>query len=323
MTSTRLEQSLIDNAQEHQKALAVYYPKFLVGQVNEDEHSDFWRHSGALTDLVMLSRYDSGLSPEAAKDLMLIEQQDIDAQMRPWRELGRAALPPALADAIDKLKVRDKLLQALGAIEHSEGQHEATMVRTRADTYAKSAMEYDQELSYSDWRALDAHIQERIAVKPFDVRFAFAGAGKGKSFLSGNPIEDVQTLGFRTVTVTQSLADLEKLPQATQLSAEKTADPRVFIFDPEQLTGRHAVNPRLEALKKLEGRQVALLSRDELALLSLYMDQGRKSGVSVEFDTDADQQALAEMNCDSALEILAVANSYVRLKFAKHEGNPQ
>lgn len=182
MAITRLEQSLIDNAKEHQKALAAYYPKFLVGQVNEDDHSDFWRHSGALTDLVMLSRYDSGLSPETAKDLMLIEQQDLDAQMRPWRELGRAALPPALADAIDKLKVRDKLLQALGAIEHSEGQDEASNVRSRADTYAKGALEYDQELSYSDWRALDNHIKERVAMKPFDVRFAGPISGKGKPF---------------------------------------------------------------------------------------------------------------------------------------------
>lgn len=185
----KLEKSLIDNAQGHQKALAAYYPKLLAGQVNEDEHSDFWRHSGALTDLVMLTHYDSGLSPEAAKDLMLIDQQDIDAQMRPWRELGRAALPRALADAIDKLKVRDKLLQALGAIEHSEGQHEAIMVRPRADTYAKSAMEYDQELSYSDWRALDNHIQERVTMKPYEVRFAETIGGKGKSFLSGNPVK--------------------------------------------------------------------------------------------------------------------------------------
>lgn len=314
MTSTKLEQSLIDNAQEHQKALAVYYPKFLVGQVNEDEHSDFWRHSGALTDLVMLSRYDSGLSPEAAKDLMLIEQQDIDAQMRPWRELGRAALPPALADAIDKLKVRDKLLQALGAIEHSEGQHEATMVRTRADTYAKSAMEYDQELSYSDWRALDKHIQERVAMKPFDVRFAGPISGKGKPFLSGNPIDDVRKFGSRSVMITQSLADLERLPQATK--------DRLIQIDPS-----------LEALIKLHGRQVALLSQDELALLRSFMDQGRKSGVSINFDTDAnaDQQTLAEMNSVSALEILAAANSYIRvhvsaleiLDAANHEGTPQ
>lgn len=91
--------------------------------------------------------------------------EDIDAQMRPYRDLGRAALPPALATAIDKLKVRDKLLQALGAIERAASEDQAEDIKSRADTYAISAMEFDRDLSHSDWRALDSHIRERVAAK--------------------------------------------------------------------------------------------------------------------------------------------------------------
>lgn len=335
MTITRLEQSLIDNAKAHQEALAGYYHKFNAGQFDGD--IAYWKHSGALTELVMLAHYDSGLSSEAAKRLGLIDQQDMDAQMRPFRELGRAALSPALADAIEKLKVRDKLLQALGAIEQTEWQHEAMTIRLRADTYAKSAMEHDQELSYPDWRALDQHIQERVAAKP-EVRFSGVIGGKGKSFLPAG-YSEIPKFGRRTVTVTQSLADLEQLPQATRDAilanagahvlfkvnspptlpgAEKPTPPQVFNFDPAGSTGHDVFNPSLEAVKKLHGCQVALLNQDELELLRLFMDQGRKSGVSVEFDTDADTdlQALAEMNSVSALEILAAANSYIRLQFA-------
>lgn len=135
---------------------------------------------------------------------------------------------------------------------------------------------------------------------------------------------------------TQSVADLEKLPQAVKdglgdaILANSAAH---VVFAPSELTSSPTVNPGLEALLKLHGRQVALLSQDELELLRLFMDQGRKKGVSVEFDTDAnaDGQALAEMNSVSALEILAAANSYIRvhvsaleiLDAANHEGTPQ
>lgn len=71
----------------------------------------------------------------------------------------------------------------------------------------------------------------------------------------------------------------------------------------------------IDVLKKLEGRQVAMLDQQELSVLRMFMDQGRKQGVLIEFDTDTDEQAWAEMNSTRALEILAAANSYVRLRF--------
>lgn len=91
--------------------------------------------------------------------------EEIDAQMRPYRDLGRAVLPQALATAIDTLKVRDKLLQALGAIERADSVAQAEDVSSRATTYALSARDHDGDLSIADWYALDTHIRERIATK--------------------------------------------------------------------------------------------------------------------------------------------------------------
>ncbi|MBD8599000.1 hypothetical protein [Pseudomonas sp. CFBP 8772] len=73
----------------------------------------------------------------------------------------------------------------------------------------------------------------------------------------------------------------------------------------------------IEALKKIDGCQVAMLAQHEREVLREFMDQGRKLGVCiVGFDTDTDVQGWEEMNSARALEILAVANSYVRLCFS-------
>lgn len=103
-------------------------------------------------------------------------REEIEAQMRPIRDLGRAALPAKLAASIDTLKVRDKLLQALGAIERTDSAAQAEDVSSRATTYALSARDHDGDLSIADWHALDAHIRERITAKgarpqPVDFRF--------------------------------------------------------------------------------------------------------------------------------------------------------
>lgn len=77
MTLTLLEQSLIDNARTHQEALAAHYPKHQAGQSNDDDHSEYLLHSGALTELVSLTHHDSGLSEEAAEQLRQIEAEDV------------------------------------------------------------------------------------------------------------------------------------------------------------------------------------------------------------------------------------------------------
>lgn len=86
-------------------------------------------------------------------------------------------------------------------------------------------------------------------------------------------------------------------------------------FDARIETIEQKTSDLIDVLKKLEGRQVAMLDQQELSVLRMFMDQGRKQGLLVEFDTDTDEQAWAEMNSTRALEILAAANSYVRLRF--------
>ncbi|AZE48382.1 hypothetical protein C4K04_2710 [Pseudomonas chlororaphis] len=71
----------------------------------------------------------------------------------------------------------------------------------------------------------------------------------------------------------------------------------------------------VEELKQLEGRQVAMLSQQEREVLRFFMDQGRKQGVLVRFESDADQQEWTETNSVRTLEILARANSYIHLQF--------
>ncbi|PWD02046.1 hypothetical protein [Pseudomonas amygdali] len=77
MTITPLEQTLIDNARSHQESLAAYYPKHQAGPFNEDDHADYLKHSGALTDLVSLTHFNSGLSYEAAEQLRQVEAEDV------------------------------------------------------------------------------------------------------------------------------------------------------------------------------------------------------------------------------------------------------
>lgn len=165
MHLTLLEKSLINNARMHQEALSAFYPKHLVGEYSDEDHTEYLKHSGALTELVSLAHYKSGLSSEAAEQLHAINFKDIDAQMRPYRDLGRATLPPALSTAIVSLKVRDKLLQDLGAIERADSVEQAEDVSSRATTNALTARDYDRDLSIADWHALDSHIRERIASK--------------------------------------------------------------------------------------------------------------------------------------------------------------
>ncbi|MCO8310904.1 hypothetical protein [Pseudomonas mandelii] len=77
MALTLLEQSLIDNARTHQEALAAHYPKHQAGQSNDDDHSEYLMHSGALTDLVSLTHHKSGLSEEASEQMRQIEAENI------------------------------------------------------------------------------------------------------------------------------------------------------------------------------------------------------------------------------------------------------
>lgn len=80
--------------------------------------------------------------------------------------------------------------------------------------------------------------------------------------------------------------------------------------------GRAAMPPpSVDALRSMEGRQVAMLDQHERDLLRFFMNQGRKNGVLVKFDTDTDQQGWEGMNAVRSLEVLAAANSYIRLQF--------
>lgn len=76
MAITPLEQTLIDNARSHQEALAAYYPKHQAGPFNEDDHADYLKRSGALSDLLALAHSKSGLCDEAAEQLREVEAED-------------------------------------------------------------------------------------------------------------------------------------------------------------------------------------------------------------------------------------------------------
>lgn len=105
------------------------------------------------------------IDPKSDPDLITKLREEIDAQLGSFRGLGRDVLASDLAATIDNLKVRDKLLQALGAIEQTTSEEQAEVVRIRADTYALSARDCDCDLSTPDWEALDNHIRERVAAK--------------------------------------------------------------------------------------------------------------------------------------------------------------
>lgn len=76
MTITPLEKTLIDQARAHQKELAAYYPKHHAGPFNEENHADYLKHSGALTSLLELAHFKSGLSDQATEQLRQIEVED-------------------------------------------------------------------------------------------------------------------------------------------------------------------------------------------------------------------------------------------------------
>lgn len=181
-------------------------------------------------------------------------------------DVGRAALPAALVEVVERLKVGSGLLHALGGIEQQAWEDHLQGVEGRATAFAISALQYG-ELSAADYDALATHISERVAARQALLTDTFGGK-------------------------------------------------QTFTLDPHDSTCFAAFNLPREALKRLEGRQVAMLNQQELELLSFFMDQGRKQGVSIDFDTDTDQQGWAEMNSVRALEILAIANSYIRhIKF--------
>lgn len=78
--------------------------------------------------------------------------------------LGRASLPPTLGAKVDRLKVGEVLLHALGSIEQIAWEDHLQVAVSRAEAYALSAMVYD-DLSRTDWTALDEHIRQREAAR--------------------------------------------------------------------------------------------------------------------------------------------------------------
>jgi hypothetical protein len=71
--------------------------------------------------------------------------------------------------------------------------------------------------------------------------------------------------------------------------------------------------PSIEAVKALDGKNFAMLSEEERQVLHFYLDRGRKHGVNVEIVSDADGANLARASREQADEILARANSHVKL----------
>jgi len=79
----------------------------------------------------------------------------------------------------------------------------------------------------------------------------------------------------------------------------------------------HAKNDGIAAVQALDGRIFATLSDEEMAVLHFYRDTGRKFGVSVSIDTDADPGELARaVSREHADQILKRANNRVHVLVA-------
>lgn len=75
--------------------------------------------------------------------------------------------------------------------------------------------------------------------------------------------------------------------------------------------------PTLDAAQALNGKNFAMLSVEEQAVLSFYRDQGRKFNVTVEILTDADPKELARASRQQADEIMRRVNSHIRITIGK------
>lgn len=79
----------------------------------------------------------------------------------------------------------------------------------------------------------------------------------------------------------------------------------------------HAKHDGIASVQALDGRIFATLSDDEMATLNFYRDRGRKFGVSVSIDNDADPAELARaVSREQADQILKRANNRVHVVVA-------
>lgn len=70
----------------------------------------------------------------------------------------------------------------------------------------------------------------------------------------------------------------------------------------------------LEAVKSLDGKIFAMLSREEIDTLNFFRDQGRKYGVSISIINEADSEELAQARSrQQADQILKQADSRIRV----------
>lgn len=75
--------------------------------------------------------------------------------------------------------------------------------------------------------------------------------------------------------------------------------------------------PSKDAVRTLNGREFAMLNDDELAVLQMYRARGRKFGVSIAIESEADPEELARAASQAqADEILRRARSKVRVTIA-------
>lgn len=106
--------------------------------------------------------------------------EQIASSVSTAKELGRASLPPALVAIVDKLKVGDSLLAAMGSIEQVAWEEHLDNPASRANAFAISALIYG-DLSHSDWDALDQHIRDRVAARLAFLREQFSAVDNSRS----------------------------------------------------------------------------------------------------------------------------------------------
>lgn len=69
-----------------------------------------------------------------------------------------------------------------------------------------------------------------------------------------------------------------------------------------------------QAIQKIDGKALAMMSTEDLAALNFYRMEGRKFGISVTFEGDVDSSALEQAKSQQEIDALhSQANSIVRI----------
>ncbi|MBC3468212.1 hypothetical protein [Pseudomonas sp. RW10S2] len=95
---------------------------------------------------------------------MMKSLDQMKADMTTTSDVGRALLAGSLVEVVERSKVRNSLLHALGGIERQVWVDLLRVAEARADTFASSALQYG-DLSQAEYDELAEHIRKRVTAR--------------------------------------------------------------------------------------------------------------------------------------------------------------